>query len=76
MVPGVHVKDNESYVELLKVINSVKPVDSICNLVVLNDQIYLDNHSYIGINSFITKNEDLTLDRKQRETNNLAVAAN
>ena len=76
MVPGVHVKDNESYVELLKVINSVKPVDSICNLVVLNDQIYLDNHSYIGINSFITKNEDLTLDRKQRDTNNLAVAAN
>ncbi len=71
MIPESHVKDNESYVELLRVINSVKPVDSICNLVVLNDQIYLDNHCYIGMNSFITKNEKMILDKNHRETNNL-----
>lgn len=74
MIPQSHVKDSENYVELLRVINSVKPIDSICNLVVLNDQIYLDHHCYLGINSFITKNEELVLERKQRDTNNLMVA--
>ena len=52
-IPGVRTgKDTENYIELLRVINNAKPVDSICNLVILTDQIYLDNHCYIGINSF------------------------
>ncbi len=72
MVPSAYIKDSEGYMELLKVINSVKPVDSTCNLVVLNDQIYLDSHCYMGINSFITKNEDLVLS-KQHDVNNLVI---
>lgn len=75
LIPQAHVKDTETYVELLKIINSVKPVDSICNLVILTDQIYLDNHCYIGMNSFITKNENLALDLKQRDTNNLFISS-
>lgn len=74
MIPEAYVKDNESYVELLRVINGVKPVDSICNLVVLSDQIYLGHHCYMGINSFITRNEELILDKKQKDVNNLIIS--
>ena len=74
MVSGNYVKDTESYFELLRVINGVKPVDSICNLVVLNDQIYLDYHCYVGINSFITTNEELVLNTNQRDVNNLIIS--
>lgn len=74
MVPQAYIKDTESYVELLRVINEVKPVDSICNLIVLNDQIYLDHHCYIGMNSFITNTEDFVL-RKQQDVNNLVVSS-
>ena len=72
MIPQAHVKDSETYTELLRIINSVKPIDSICNLVVLNDQMYLDSHCYLGINSFITKNEKLILN-KNRDANNLVI---
>ena len=74
MIPEAYVKDNESYVELLRVINGVKPVDSICNLVVLSDQIYLGHHCYMGINSFITRNEELVLDKTQKDVNNLIIS--
>lgn len=74
MVPQAYIKDTESYVELLRVINEVKPVDSICNLVVLSDQIYLDNHCYVGINSFITNTEDFVIDKSQ-DINNLVVSS-
>ncbi len=76
ILPQECVKDTENYIELLRVINTVKPVDSICNLVVLTDQIYLDNHCYMGINSFITKNQDLVLNKAQRDTNNLVISDN
>lgn len=74
MLPESCVKDTESYIELLRVINTVKPVDSVCNLVVLNDQIYLDNHCYMGINSFITKTQGLVLNKTQRDINNLVIS--
>ena len=74
MLPEAHVKDAENYIELLKVINSVKPIDSICNLVVLSDQIYLDHHCYMGINSFITANQRLVLDKKRRDVSNLIIS--
>lgn len=74
MISANYVKDTESYIELLRIINGVKPVDSICNLVVLNDQIYLDYHCYMGINSFITKNEELVLNTDQRDVNNLIIS--
>lgn len=76
MLPQSCVKDTGNYIELLRVINNAKPVDSICNLVILTDQIYLDNHCYIGINSFITKNQDLILNKSQRDTNNLVISEN
>lgn len=71
MLPDNYVKDSETYVELLRVINGVKPIDSVCNLVALGNQIYLDHHCYMGINSFISKNQDLVLDKSQHEVNNL-----
>ncbi len=74
MISENYVKDTESYIELLRVINGVKPVDSICNLVVLSDQIYLDYHCYMGINSFVTKNEKLVLNTQQRDVNNLIIS--
>ena len=74
MIPESHVKDTETYVELMRIINSVKPIDSICNLVVLSDQMRLDHHCYMGINSFITKNEKLTLDKKQKDISNLIIS--
>ena len=73
MLPESQVKDDASYVELLRVINSVKPIDSRCNLVVLGDRIYLDHHCYMGMNSFISKNEDLSLSTNIREVNNLVI---
>ncbi len=74
MIPEAYVKDTETYVELMRIINSVKPIDSICNLVVLSDQMRLDHHCYMGINSFITKNEELTLDKKQKDISNLIIS--
>lgn len=73
MIPETYVKDTETYVEIMRIINSVKPIDSICNLVILNDQIHLGQHCYIGINSFITKNQELVLDTKQKDVNNLMI---
>lgn len=74
MLPGGYIKNSERYIELLRVINSVKPIDSVCNLVALNDQIYLDYHCYMGINSFITSNEDLVIGRDKTDVNNLVVS--
>ena len=74
MLPESQVKSNESYVELLKVISTVKPIDAICNLVVLNDRIYLDHHCYIGINSFVSRNEDMVLDGEHKDVSNLVIA--
>ena len=73
MLPESQVKDDASYVELLRIINSVKPVDSRCNLVVLGDRIYLDHHCYMGMNSFVSRNEDLLLGTNIREVNNLVI---
>ena len=73
MLPENYIPDSEKYVELLRIINSVKPLDSICNLVSLNNQTYLDHHCYMGINSFITTNENLVLNKKQKEVNNLVI---
>lgn len=73
MLPQAAVKDSETYASVLKIISSVKPIDAICNLVVLNDRINLDHHSYMGMNSFITKNEELVLDTNLFDVNNLVV---
>lgn len=66
-----YVSDSESYIELLRIINSVVPIDSICNLVVLSDKIYLDHHCYMGMNSYIARNREIVLDDKKQDPNTL-----
>lgn len=52
----------ETYAELLRIINMMKPIDSICNLVVLNNEIYLDHHCYLGVNTYTSKSEQIVLE--------------
>lgn len=56
-----YIKNSESYVGTLKIINRFKPIDAICNLIVLNKEMHLDHHCYLGINSFITGNKEIVL---------------
>lgn len=61
----INTDDNitsETYVELLRIINMMKPIDSICNLVILNNEIYLDHHCYLGINTYASKSENIVLE--------------
>lgn len=55
------VKNSDEYVALLKLINLFKPADIKCNLVVLNNTIYLDCHCYLGVNSYIAHNKQMVL---------------
>lgn len=66
-----YIDDTEDYVELLKVIGSVAPIDSICNLVVLNDKIYLGHHCYMGINSYIAQNKELIIGENSKDITTL-----
>ena len=52
----------ETYAELLRIINMMKPIDSICNLVVLNNEIYLDHHCYLGVNTYTSRSEQIVLE--------------
>ena len=74
IISDKYVKSSEEYIELLRVINSVKPIDSICNLVVLNDKIYLDHHCYMGMNSYIAQNQNLVIGEGQQDLNTLMIA--
>ena len=71
IISDKYIDDTEDYVELLKVIGSVAPIDSICNLVVLNDKIYLDHHCYLGINSYIAQNKELIIGENSKDTTTL-----
>lgn len=55
------VKEVNSYANLMKIINDFKPIDAICNLVVLSREIHLDYHCYIGINSNISGEQYMLL---------------
>lgn len=59
-----YVANTEEYIELLRVIADVMPIDAICNLVVLNDKIYLDHHCYMGMNSYIAQSKELIIGEK------------
>ena len=74
IISDKYVKSSEEYIELLRVINSVKPIDSICNLVVLNEKIYLDHHCYMGMNSYIAQNQNLVIGEGQQDLNTLMIA--
>lgn len=62
---------SEAYAELMRIINRFKPIDTICNLVILNDEIYLDYHCYLGINSYVASNEKIVLDEKDNSSTQL-----
>ncbi len=69
LVDKESIADSDEYMALMKCISLFKPADSKCNLVVLNDNIYLDYHCYLGINSYIAKNERMVLDGNSIITN-------
>lgn len=66
-----YISDTQEYIELLKVIRSVAPIDSICNLVVLTNKIYLDHHCYVGMNSYISQNHEMIIGEKSKDTTTL-----
>lgn len=75
IVNDSQVKTPEEYVELHRVINSVKPIDAICNLVVLNKKIYLNHHCYLGINSYIEKNHELVIGKEDQEPDSVMLVS-
>ena len=48
------IKNEKCYADLLKIIHERIPIDAICNLVILTDNIILGVHCYIGVNSRIS----------------------
>lgn len=62
---------SEAYAELMRIINRFKPIDTICNLVILNNEIYLDYHCYLGINSYVAGNDKIVLDEKDNSSTQL-----
>lgn len=48
------VKDTKTYSNLLKIISKSIPVDTICNLILLTNNIILGHHCYLGLNSYIS----------------------
>ena len=48
------VKDTKTYSNLLKIISKSIPVDAICNLILLTNNIILGHHCYLGLNSYIS----------------------
>lgn len=58
--PGEY--DADSCAKLLNIIEQFKPIDAVCNLVILEDAIALGRHCYLGVNSRIGGSEALVLD--------------
>lgn len=56
------VKSSEDYVSLIKIINRFKPIDAVCNLVVLNPNMHVGHHCYLGINSRVVECTDMTIE--------------
>ena len=52
----------EEYARLYQIIQSFKPVDAVCNLVFMNDELILGQHCYLGINSILGRSRGLVLD--------------
>ena len=60
------VNDTRTYTNLLKIISKSMPIDAICNLVLLTNNIILGHHCYLGLNSYISntyvqKSKDSTI---------------
>lgn len=52
----------EEYARLYQIIQSFKPVDAVCNLVFMNDELILGQHCYLGMNSILGRSRGLVLD--------------
>ena len=61
LMPGTG-SDPDGYAKLWKIIQAFKPVDAICNLVFMNNEIILGQHCYLGMNSRIGRSRSLVLD--------------
>ena len=58
----VESKHTESiFAELLRLIRQFQPAEMILNLVALGEEIYLDQHSYLGMNSYLSPYQDIVL---------------
>ena len=55
-------RDQDDYAKLYRIIDTFKPVDAICNLVFMSDEIILGQHCYLGMNSRIGGSRSLVLD--------------
>lgn len=65
--PGKY--DGDSCAKLLKIIEQFKPIDALCNLVILEDAIALGRHCYLGVNSRIGGSEALVLENGAGRSN-------
>lgn len=61
--------DGDSCAKLLKIIEQFKPIDALCNLVILEDAIALGRHCYLGVNSRIGGSEALVLENGAGRSN-------
>ena len=61
--------DADSCAKLLKIIEQFKPIDAVCNLVILEDAIALGRHCYLGVNSRIGGSEALVLENGAGRSN-------
>lgn len=62
LVQDEHVKTVRDYNVLLKIIEEMKPVQMELNLVVLKPYIFLNQYSFLGINSVLGQHRDMSLD--------------
>ena len=60
LLPG-RGRSQDDYAKLYKIIETFKPVDAVCNLVFMNDEIILGQHCYLGMNSKIGRSRGLVL---------------
>lgn len=64
LVKEESVPSRKEYQTLIQVIESEKPAQADLNLVVLKPYIFLDGHSYLGVNSVLGKYRTASLDGK------------
>ncbi len=62
LVQDEHIKTVRDYNVLLKIIEDMKPVQMELNLVVLKPYIFLNQYSFLGINSVLGEHRDMSLD--------------
>lgn len=62
VVKGENVPTTREYQTLIKIIEEVKPAYMDVELIVLKPYIFLDQHTYIGMNSVLGEYRDMSLD--------------